>query len=479
LYTGIVMALAVRARSQYFVAWLLIAALGGCAHWSPTPAPDIRLADRQCLAAFAEFDQALAASDLRDSEGVAPMGWPFLRLDRFLASFRDELQNDAIRNIWVDALGELDARAREMEATNLASRDLSAPTLQTLAKCRTELIANLRANSAAVTAIAATEVPDEYSGWRRGLGLYPLAVLFARAGVQRLHEDNPVTRVPPATDVPYRIYRWPERGRGRLPNLSSAPRDALDRVQLTAEEYAELFAYHAPTWKVSTASTNDHIGQPVWRGERIAIDPAAPSLYWYSSFTRFEGAVLLQLNYVVWFAARPPRSKFDLLAGDIDGITWRVTLDRDGTPLLYDAMHNCGCYHQFYPSFRLRQKPQREDDEPLWVPLTLTPGPVTIYLAAGSHYITALTAEAAAGVELHVQDYDTLRGIPSNSNRRSIFGPQGIIRGSERLERFVLWPLGVPAPGAMRSRGHHATAFIGRRHFDDPALIARYFERIK
>jgi hypothetical protein len=43
----------------------------------------------------------------------------------------------------------------------------------------------------------------------------------------------------------------------------------------------------------------------------------------------------------------------------------------------------------------------------------------------------------------------------------------------------VLWPLGIPAPGAMRSRGHHATAFIGRRHFDDPDLIERYFVRIE
>jgi hypothetical protein len=28
----------------------------------------------------------------------------------------------------------------------------------------------------------------------------------------------------------------------------------------------------------------------------------------------------------------------------------------------------------------------------------------------------------------------------------------------------------------MRQWGRHATAFVGRRHFDDPRLVERYFE---
>jgi hypothetical protein len=31
--------------------------------------------------------------------------------------------------------------------------------------------------------------------------------------------------------------------------------------------------------------------------------------------------------------------------------------------------------------------------------------------------------------------------------------------------------MGIPSPGAMRQRGLHATAFAGRRHFDDPDLL--------
>jgi hypothetical protein len=37
--------------------------------------------------------------------------------------------------------------------------------------------------------------------------------------------------------------------------------------------------------------------------------------------------------------------------------------------------------------------------------------------------------------------------------------------------------MGIASPGAMRQWGTHATAFVGRRHFDAPDLIAKTFER--
>jgi hypothetical protein len=37
--------------------------------------------------------------------------------------------------------------------------------------------------------------------------------------------------------------------------------------------------------------------------------------------------------------------------------------------------------------------------------------------------------------------------------------------------------MGIASPGAMRQWGRHATAFIGRRHFDDPRLFDQRFER--
>jgi hypothetical protein len=54
------------------------------------------------------------------------------------------------------------------------------------------------------------------------------------------------------------------------------------------------------------------------------------------------------------------------------------------------------------------------------------------------------------------------------------FRPDGIVPGSERGACHVP-PMGVPEPGAQRQWGRHATAFVGRRHFDDPGLLERYF----
>jgi hypothetical protein len=36
--------------------------------------------------------------------------------------------------------------------------------------------------------------------------------------------------------------------------------------------------------------------------------------------------------------------------------------------------------------------------------------------------------------------------------------------------------MGIPSPGAMRQWGHHATAFVGRRYFDDPHLFEKTFD---
>jgi hypothetical protein len=83
-------------------------------------------------------------------------------------------------------------------------------------------------------------------------------------------------------------------------------------------------------------------------------------------------------------------------------------------------------------------------------------------------------------VRYALRDYDELRSLPrfpgEGAPRRSVFGPQGLIAGSERPERLLFWPMGIRSAGAMRQWGRQATAFIGRRHFDDADLLERRFE---
>lgn len=86
------------------------------------------------------------------------------------------------------------------------------------------------------------------------------------------------------------------------------------------------------------------------------------------SCTRFGGEYLAQLNHIVWFPERPRVSAWDLLGGHLDGIIWGVTLDSGGRPLMYDAMHDCGCYHMFFPAAPLAvREAAGQEAEPILV----------------------------------------------------------------------------------------------------------------
>jgi len=125
----------------------------------------------------------------------------------------------------------------------------------------------------------------------------------------------------------------------------------------------------------------------------------------------------------------------------------------------------------------------REFAEPLWVPQSLPPladGPFVIYLSGGEHYVRGIASASADVRFTHLRSlpYEALKNLPrSGAATRNLFGPDGLVDESARAERFVLWPMGIRSAGAMREAGHHAIAFVGKRHFDDPDLLERYFVR--
>jgi hypothetical protein len=161
-----------------------------------------------------------------------------------------------------------------------------------------------------------------------------------------------------------------------------------------------------------------------------------------------------------------------------------VTLAPDGEPLIYDSIHACGCYHMFFPTPRARARPAPHAlDEWAFVPRSLPPiaegeRPV-VRLASATHYIEGVDvvrgADSLTRYVLH--SYEELRSLPHpEGGSRSLFGPDGLVAGTERLERWFLWPSGIASAGAQRQWGRHATAFVGRRHFDDADLIERRFD---
>jgi hypothetical protein len=159
-------------------------------------------------------------------------------------------------------------------------------------------------------------------------------------------------------------------------------------------------------------------------------------------------------------------------------------------------MHTCGCYHMFFPTPSAQPKPAPQQGiEWAFVPHSLpainAQQRVLVRVAPNTHYIdrvSVLDASPDAATPLATLDYHSLRSLPldrsatdtlpSNSTivTRNVFSPQGFIEGTDRAERYLFWPMGIARAGSMRQWGQHATAFVGRRHFDDAMLMQERFD---
>ena len=140
----------------------------------------------------------------------------------------------------------------------------------------------------------------------------------------------------------------------------------------------------------------------------------------------------------------------------------------------------CGCYHTLHRPQDSTLDIPAGADEPLLVFDSLLSdrhaNPVLL-VQADTHYLLKVQAQpepAPRRMEYRLAPYDNLRSLPApeadGARHRNWFDPDGLIAASARFERFFLWPLGVPSAGAMRQQGHHAIAFVGRRHFDEAWL---------
>lgn len=455
-----------------------------------------------CTAFFTAVDSMI------DDKGVARSfphrisGFPYLRTTRVLASFRDDVAGDAARATWLAHLAAADGKARSSELAQLrseerrqlmpASADMAsrmglssdAETETVLEHCRALLLARDGSDPARMAQLRKAVVPDdEYSTVQRIAGLYPFTSLGVKAGVARWHDDVRRVYAGKGTEVspPGQRRRYGPAPGNELEKAGPLFRDLLDLPRPQAAQLEALYRQHAPVWDVDTASAADIPGAPVWKAYdgTPGVNTEDPVVYRYTSITRFRGRPRLQLNYLVWFDERPVSGPLDMLAGRLDGVIWRVTLNDSGMPMVYDSVHACGCYHLLFPVGDVTVRPGAQTlAEPPMVPLTLqepTVGTrVHLRLSAGAHYLEGVTHAIPDGATIAYRfaDRAALYTTPVvGGGFRSLFRPDGLISGTERGERWFLWPTGVRSPGAMRERGRRATAFIGRRHFDDAFLL--------
>lgn len=166
-------------------------------------------------------------------------------------------------------------------------------------------------------------------------------------------------------------------------------------------------------------------------------------------------------------------------------MTIRITLQKSGEPAMVDVIHNCGCYHFFFPSEKIFRGPKtelfREDAfVPQWLPPYVPGSRLAVRIGTRRHWVERIhdaQGPSPAQAAYDLLPYDLLESLPRSSGvKESIFSPQGIVKGdTERPERFLFFPAGIPDIGSMRQRGHHGTALIGERTFDDPRLFEEFF----
>jgi len=337
--------------------------------------------------------------------------------------------------------------------------------------------------------IRRAEVPDEYDISARMLGLYPLAVPMLNLGIRKYHRQTerdfatPLDRL----DNPGTLVRWepPDESPPSSSEVKSwlAKTDALGIPKLDAQQWQKLARAHAPTWWIEEAGAFDRPGAPVLL-DRPAVDWSDPVVYFQPAFTHFAGKILPQLVYTIWFSQRPKQRFLDGYAGALDGVVWRVTLDADGSPLLYDTIHPCGCYRMYFPVWPAARKPQGGwFEERALFPQPDVPKhePIAIRVQSATHFVRRVVPASEARADqirqYELRPYAELLSVETGGGkRRSLFDEDGLVAGTERSERWWLWMTGVADPGTMREWGRHATSFVGRGHFDDPNFLDQLFK---
>lgn len=451
--------------------------LTGCAQQLPSTSTD-------CAALFAAREAVSAAS--HDAQYQPLSGFIGLRSDRVLAALGPTAHSPAQRSLWLQRLAERDTEASNIELGNSTpsiAREWRSPAKQEqLQSCRNQQQQQLLEQPADFQrAVQAAQVPDTYRDWARILGLYALAKPVYRQ--QIAHAQQADEQVP----VPLDSARW--LGYQALPDAPALELplhiDTLGLPQADPQQLTALFARHAPRLKVEQASRADRLGSPKFNaaGQRD-FDQQAPQVFEQVGWSQLNGRWHLQLIYQFWFSSRPKPQPWDLYGGELDGLLWRVTLDEQGHALLYESIHPCGCWQNFWlpadsPWQARAQVPPSNDLEPRSVRRIDGNGrqTPTLWLSAGEHSLLSVDTRHSPypAMSYQLRPLNDLRQLTHPQGRRSLYGVDGLISGTERLERWLLWPAGVVSPGAMRQWGQHATAFVGRAQFDDPRLLERYF----
>jgi hypothetical protein len=457
-----------------------------------------------CQSFLISLDAKVNESGVRDGATYSIPGFPYLRADRFLSFIKGKIDTQEGREQWSRWMQKLDLEAREKEISNLPEDVVSSFALkQGTESTRAELYDRVKSCSDRLfrhdqtrpdfygTLSPLVEVPDEYSFAMRAFGLYPLVAIpvailtdasrkktrsWFETNLEELPVDGRLRSFTPAKAL--------SLSQEEIKTILDSSKKNPLGVPLPDEKQGKKIVEHfAPVFVQDVAAPYDRVSRLVWNGKCPDVDQEKPAVYYYFSNAFLKGRPILQINYVLWFSERAGERAPGIERGRLDGLTLRVSLDDRGRPFMVDIVNDCGCYHLFAPEKervdRIISKPLKFDPfVPQGLPDILTGQRLGVRLNSGWHQVQRLIAGAdfPEPIPYELVPYDILEALPREGGRtESIFNSRGIAKCSERIERFILFSMGIPKIGSMRQRGHHAIELIGRTQFDDPILFDESF----
>ena len=454
---------------------------------------------------FDELDKVVDDADVRDASGFTVYGFPYLRANRFLASFKDQLAIDDQKQQWVRRMQQLDLESRKKEIYNLSSlqlQDLSSrlgvsPDRNMLIKSAIFYSENLLTHDQHhpdfyVTVQNAVKIPDEYSTTMRIAGLYPITSIPVAAVTLNVYDEISEWHQLPINELKtigtikaYGPSQHTDYSEDQIRAMwKRSNRDSLEIPDFPESARQMLLRIFAPVFFQDVAEDYDLIGEVVWDNQQATVNTSRPAVYYYFSNARFKGTPVLQLNYVLWYSARNGPNSPWIERGRLDGITVRISLDSEGRPFMVDIMNNCGCYHFFVPAKdrvqRILPLPFAIDAfVPRWLPESFPQTRLSLRINSGWHQVDNVDTinPPPDYVPYRLVPYEQLEMLPHGGQQfESIFNSNGIVKNTGRIEPLIFWPMGISDVGSMRQRGHHAVKFVGRAQFDDPDLFDRNFE---
>ena len=290
----------------------LVLIIQGCAPLRPYPDSSLTGKDGICQRWLESIEDTFEQYDLNDSETVRIIGFPHLRVNRFLASMGEQTTSNDAFSEWLEEMRQLDSVGKKLEFGNLpisARQQLISKmpvggsfeqALEHCGKRLNKLILNNREYKDDL--LEQAQVPDAYQSWKRVAGLYPLTRYAASAGIERLHRELDTSfNIAPAK-LPHQgnliRYSPPHSNPLPLEHITAMLRPAYDNPlgipHLTSSQLQQLLAHFAPVWEIDTRNDTDKIGTVTLDSDKQPrIDTNQPMVYMAHAYVRWRGRVVL------------------------------------------------------------------------------------------------------------------------------------------------------------------------------------------